>query len=93
MLQNPVAAYLSACMHPASLVKPGSESRVWKPQRQSTEQQLDERYTRQRDFASSHWLWLWYPPDCVSAAESDDRRKHVSTGEEAIHAAVGDQLF
>jgi hypothetical protein len=31
-------------------------------------------------------------PDCVSAAEPDDLLKHISTGEEAILVAAGDQL-
>jgi hypothetical protein len=31
-------------------------------------------------------------PDCVSAAEPDDLLKHISTEEEALFVAVGDQL-
>ena len=90
LLQQPT--FLHACTQPLWW-SPVENSGCGSGKRQSVEQQLNECYTKTERFASSHWLRLWYPPDCVSAAESDDRRKHVSTGEEAILVAVGDQLF
>lgn len=57
------------------------------PRRATTERTLHKT----KGFARGQWLCLRHLADCVSVAERDELRKHISTGEEAILVAVGDQ--
>ncbi len=67
---------------------------VWK--RQTAEHKaISERILHKTErLASSHWLYGFdILPIAFLRLSLTVRQKHVSTGEEAILVAVGDQLF